>query len=282
MWSTSAIWRRASTTRWLASILGLAATGCALSDGQPWGEAEVTLSARFAPPAERLTGSGRLKTAASFEIDLDSIVAQFDSVTLRMAAAGSSATFDPADPPEGYSLCHNGHCHAADGSLVAYEDILLEGSSGGYFVTRAASAEPLLLSTQPASVELGACSNNCVLERGEVATAEVTLAAVELHGRVFDGTAGGRVPAAGLEFIMTFAPEGSIVTPTFAAVANGRRVGVRVALNLRVSPKLFDDVEWTYPDGAGEPVDFSKDAGAAVAEKLIDDSELVAAVSRFH
>jgi hypothetical protein len=241
----------------------------------------VSLSARFEPPEERLTSSGRLKTAASFEVDLESMVAQFDGVTLRMAADGSSATFDPADPPEGYSLCHNGHCHAADGSLVAYEDILLEQSSGGYFVTRAASTEPLLLLPQPASVELGTCSDDCVLEQGELATAEVTFAAVELQGRVFDSTGGERVPAEGLEFIMALAPEDSIVTTAYAAVANGRRVGVRVALDLQVSPKLLDEVEWTVAEETGEPVDLSTAAGASVAEKLIDESELVAAVSRF-
>ncbi|MCB9762153.1 MAG: hypothetical protein H6739_20305 [Alphaproteobacteria bacterium] len=44
--------------------------------------------------------------------------------------SGAGSTFDPADPPEGYGLCHSGHCHRDDGALVDYVDIQAELAGG--------------------------------------------------------------------------------------------------------------------------------------------------------
>lgn len=43
--------------------------------------------------------------------------------TLSSSGGGGGGTFDPAAPPDGFSLCHGGHCHADDGSLWSYEEI---------------------------------------------------------------------------------------------------------------------------------------------------------------
>ncbi len=281
MSSTSAIWRRASTMRWLVSLAWLAATGCAFSDGQPWGEAELSLQVRFDPPSSRLTSDGRLITAKSFEVELDSMAVRFDAMAVRMAGAGS-AEFDPANPPEGYSLCHNGHCHSASGELVGYEDIILEQSGGGFSITQAASDDAVVLTSQSATVALGECSNDCRLEQGDLSAVEVGIALLDIRGRIFDATDAERVPEAGLDFTMAVAPASPLAEPIHAVVANGRQVGVRVAVDLYVTEKLFDDLLWVVPDGAGDPVDFSTTAGSDVTEKLSGESELNAAVSRFN
>lgn len=46
------------------------------------------------------------------------------------ALSGGAVDFDPANPPEGYSLCHGGHCHRDDGALIDYVDIIQELSGG--------------------------------------------------------------------------------------------------------------------------------------------------------
>jgi len=45
---------------------------------------------------------------------------------LALQALEGGVSFDPADPPEGYGLCHNGHCHKDDGTLPTYEQIEAE------------------------------------------------------------------------------------------------------------------------------------------------------------
>ena len=106
-------------------------SGC-LGDGLPWGQLETSMTASFAPPGGRLDDQGRLKTTANYVVDDLKVTVGFDAFSLVLAAQGA-AGFDPANPPEGYSLCHNGHCHSDSGALVDYEDIALEmaGGSGG-------------------------------------------------------------------------------------------------------------------------------------------------------
>ena len=117
-------------TRWVdrlvLSVVALGASSCAFDDGDPWARASFELSLGFEPGAARLDDEGRLVTPGDWAIALETPIAHVDSVTLTMAGEAGTLSFDPAEPPPGYSLCHNGHCHADDGRLVDYEDIELE------------------------------------------------------------------------------------------------------------------------------------------------------------
>ncbi|MBM4373379.1 MAG: hypothetical protein FJ098_17105, partial [Deltaproteobacteria bacterium] len=119
--------------RWRSSVLVLVlAAGCAFTDGEPWGEVRPALRVVFDPSPERLTPEGWLRTTLGYGVELHALDVSVDGLTLSMAAGGEgAAVFDPADPPEGYSLCHNGHCHAASGALVSYEAIAAELGGGG-------------------------------------------------------------------------------------------------------------------------------------------------------
>ena len=109
----------------LWAVLALISLGGCTDPGLPWGVVEATIEAKFDPSEGRLDDEGRLKTSANYALELESVAVTFDALTLTLAGAGA-ADFDPANPPEGYSLCHNGHCHAASGELVDYEDIQAE------------------------------------------------------------------------------------------------------------------------------------------------------------
>ena len=139
------------------ALLLPAVVGC-LGDGLPWGQLEASMTATFAPSPDRLDDQGRLKTAANYVVDIEEISLGFDAFSLVLAAQGA-AGFDPANPPEGYSLCHNGHCHSDSGALVDYEDIALEmaGGSGGARVAVGLDSEPkaLYAAAAAATVNVG-------------------------------------------------------------------------------------------------------------------------------
>ncbi|RAL25332.1 hypothetical protein DL240_03735 [Lujinxingia litoralis] len=132
-----------------AAALSLPA--CAFTDGSPWGRVLATLE--LSPP------SG----ATLSEVGISSV-----RLIREVDGQAGSADFDPANPPPGYSLCHNGHCHSDDGRLVDYASIASE-SGGGSQVVSAVHLEHTL--TSQAEVH----SSLKINERGPLSAVEVEL-----------------------------------------------------------------------------------------------------------
>ncbi len=59
---------------------------------------------------ERDVGDGWQRLASDFEVKLDDVSLTLQALAL-LPGAEAALAFDPAAPPPGYSLCHNGHCH---------------------------------------------------------------------------------------------------------------------------------------------------------------------------
>ena len=107
----------------LAAVL---ASGCAVADGEPWGWAKADLSA-----SGPIVESGG-EPADGITIESVEAFANIRLAETRTSSAGDGSSFDPASPPPGYTLCHNGHCHSESGELVPYDDVRAElASSGG-------------------------------------------------------------------------------------------------------------------------------------------------------
>ena len=109
------------TTIRLLAVLGL--TACALPDGEAWQQAELEVNAVFEVNG-RIQENGRFKTSKSYEIAFESV--EITGLGFRTEALSSSTPleiFDPSNPPEGYNLCHNGHCHNENNELIDYQDI---------------------------------------------------------------------------------------------------------------------------------------------------------------
>ncbi|MFP2932804.1 hypothetical protein ACLESO_48200, partial [Pyxidicoccus sp. 3LG] len=111
-------------------------SGCALEAGEGFAVLEPTVSAAYAPVPSREAGNGFQQLASDFQVRVDAATLGTSHVELLSAGSsggggGGGGTFDPANPPPGYSLCHGGHCHRDDGALVDYEDIQAELDGGG-------------------------------------------------------------------------------------------------------------------------------------------------------
>ena len=123
---------------------------CTISPGRGFGELQpVSFSAVLEPGPARDLGGGEILTQQGYAVALDSFTVELGSLELLELQGGTGdASFDPANPPPGYGLCHGGHCHADDGSLVSYADVEAELAGGN------ASFVPIVLLSPPAEVDL--------------------------------------------------------------------------------------------------------------------------------
>ena len=103
----------------LVLCTALITPACTLEGGQPWGQVDFGVSVLSMDTAGRMEGN-LIKTADNYGLEIETLTVEFAAVS-AVQTTSAGAGFDPAQPPEGYSLCHNGHCHSADGRLVAYE-----------------------------------------------------------------------------------------------------------------------------------------------------------------
>lgn len=248
--------------RWLSSLVWLL-PACALGDGDPWGELEVGMQVRFAPPDDRVE-DGRLKTARDYRVQLDSMVVTVGTVAI--ASGDDAIAFDPANPPPGYVLCHNGHCHTADGRLVAYEDI---GESGGGGETLVALSGESVVVDGTSDVALSGCDGACQV--AEPVRMNALSASVGLHvtGRAFDSRPASRLPEEGVAFDFEL-PQRELLVPMAARFGPGQRLGLAVDVMLDVPASLFDDVDFEVPDAAAASARLDEDATLTLDQSRFD------------
>lgn len=236
--------------RWVSSalvVVGAATTACTLSPGEPWAQiVGATAEASLASPPERFDESGRLLTAKSYGVALESIVATLTTLALDQAE-GEALAFDPANPPAGFSLCHNGHCHADDGRLVDYEQVAAEaGASTSGFSLAFDVGTQTALREEPTSLPVD-CEEPCVLERGDVVRARLFVDEVHVRGLVFDLLDQGRVPAGGRAVEFSITPRAPVSAPASARIERFEPVDWTVAASFALTPSLLDPID--FEDG---------------------------------
>ncbi len=235
----------------LAALSCVTLASCALDKGQPWGELSVLLE------VGPLIDEGRLRdglwlTSRDYLLDLD--IAELEVASVALVASGESSAFDPSDPPEGYSNCHNGHCHHASGRIVDYGNIANELALAG------ALAPALIIGGGVVNPEAGAsvlvetnlCSTAepCVIDTPmRLETLIVTTARLSVSGRVFDRRTGerARLPEDGVPFSVSI-PESRVAGPIDISFGPQEDLQVGLRARLDVPSTLFDDVDWGSSD----------------------------------
>lgn len=268
-------------------------SGCTLFAGEPWGEADLTLDVRFAPSASRLTAAGALKTAKDYAVVLEKMRVGVREIDLVMSDGGEGAlSFDPANPPPAYSLCHNGHCHHDDGRLVSYEDIEIElagGSASGRFTALrpVRDAELDLLVDGPVVPALETCLDGCLLPRGAFVSSGASVTHLVVEATVFDlrPLENARLPATGTALSMRVPIDARIETRLEGAIDDQSSRRIEIALHLEFSETAFDPVDFGALLGS-VPIDtrVSLDGFVSVTEgvraELLHASTLTADVVR--
>ncbi|RKG99818.1 hypothetical protein D7X74_39070 [Corallococcus sp. CA047B] len=253
-------------------------SGCALDAGEGFAVLEPSVQAAYTPLPRRDAGDGYQALASDFQLRMDSGAVSLGSIDLLASSGGGGATtFDPSSPPPGYSLCHNGHCHSDDGSLVDYEDIQAELGGGGITTTTVANlpvdGELDLLAAPTVGLT---CKPDCELTRTNVSSGRWSITGLRMTGSVRDG----RVPArfVGVRtFRLTATTSGTEAEPL--AVLKGdldvpsdreNKPRVELGLKLALTPELFDAVDWsTAKEGLDGVVDLDAVENAAVRTALL-------------
>lgn len=236
------------------ACLALLFTGCAFEEGEPWGEVRASLTLAFEPAAPRRTEEGWLKTTTSYGVELHTLRVDVQRLTLAMAAGGADATiFDPSDPPPGYSLCHNGHCHADSGALVPYGEIADEigaEAPGSGLTVEIPGGGALAITGGTGLAALGACPDDCALPRGRLASMEVLLTGLYVQATIHDllPEDQARLPPEGLPVEVDLALTGRAEDVLNVTFGKGRKVGARLDARLDLGETLFDGIDWSDGD----------------------------------
>ncbi len=235
--------------RALPLLVALGIAGCTFQPGVSFGTlAGATLEAGFQPPASRLDDAGRIKTDSGYRIRIDSLslVPRQLDFQETSGSAGAGGSFDPANPPAGYSLCHGGHCHRDDGALIAYEDIEAELSGGGVKTVTALSLpieSPFDLLKGASTVALTQAKPSHSLDRGKWSKASLQLATLSASGSVEDPTAMNRLDGQARDFSLTLSPDAfSQKIDVKIDRENGEKLAIAATFTL--SEKLWDGIEF--------------------------------------
>ena len=104
---------------------------CTLEPGTGYARLdEVVLDVALEPQEARDLGDGLILTDTGARVQIDAL--ELDLGELRLQELVGGVSFDEASPPDGYTFCHNGHCHHEDGDLVDYATIEAELGGGGF------------------------------------------------------------------------------------------------------------------------------------------------------
>jgi hypothetical protein len=255
----------------------LALGGCAWEPGQGFAVVRATVRAAYETLPTRDAADGYQRLSSDYQVRVDSAELELSDIELLASTGGAGGSFDPANPPPGYSLCHGGHCHRDDGALIPYEQIAAElgGGGGSRKVVALPVGEPMnLLAPEVRAV---GCTPDCALPRAEVSQGRWGLATLRIEGTVRDSRPTPRFPGE-RRFRLNLPPAGGSEAPV--AVLEGPvelpsdRVHppkANLALNLVLTATLFDPLDWAALEvGTGGVVDLGLNAEArkALLERL--------------
>src|SRR6218665_1028154 len=174
----------------LLIVCGLTLGGCAWEPGQGFVVVEPTVRAAYESLSGRDAGDGYQRLSSDYQLRVDEASLSLSGIEL-ISAGGAGGSFDPANPPAGYSLCHGGHCHRDDGALIPYEQVTAEmsGGTGSSAVVTLTAGEPWNL-LAPETRAVG-CEPGCALPQTQVSQGRWNIQSMHLTGTVRDA----RTPA---------------------------------------------------------------------------------------
>ncbi|MDB5099567.1 MAG: putative lipoprotein [Cyanobacteria bacterium RYN_339] len=266
-----------------AVSLALLGAGCAWGPGTSFGTVVGgPVSASLPLTAGRTdTPDGSWKTSNGYGIKLDgnAVTLELNNVALlappTAASGGGGGTFDPAHPPAGYTLCHNGHCHRTDGAVKTYDEIQADLAGGG--TAAAATTLVTLAPTVPTvnlapggtvQVAFSKCAPNCNLPRGTVSTAKLALNRLLVSGQVQPLAGSPAIGGATRRWKLALAlGDLALAGPLAVKVDRDQPATRYLSGQLTLTDKVFDGIDWARLASQADPIEL--DADQATNELLI-------------
>jgi hypothetical protein len=269
-----------------------ALAGCAWGPGAGFATLQKAVTTQALPiSADRLDETGRWKTDNGYRLTIAERLVRvhvagvtIDGPAAAGAAATASAAFDPANPPPGYSLCHGGHCHRADGALVDYADIQASLAGGN-----AAPATQRLMALVPTSkvafVPLGGeasldsfncragADGACEFGQGTAASSDLLVQAVQAYGQAAAGPGLAALGSGSVEWVLDL---DMIAQPSAFRAGLAPRVidrlgpaGLRFTGRFQVTERLLDGIQWDRLAQSAAGATIKLEADAATKEQIL-------------
>lgn len=268
----------------LLVLCGLVLGGCAWEPGQGFTVVDPSVRIVYEALANRATTEGYQRLSSDYQLRVDSASMRLSGIELIAVSQGSGAgsSFDPANPPAGYSLCHNGHCHRSDGALIPYAQVAAEmgGGGGSTTVVTLSAAQPanlLVPEVQPMT-----CAPSCSLPQTEVTQGRWTFQSLKITGTVRDSRVPARFPGE-RTFELSIQPSLDIekelpemlLTSTMELPSDRTEPpDAKLRLGLTLTAALFDRMDWS---GLKYDAD-----GVLRFTDMRDEGELVALIARLN
>lgn len=283
-----------SLTRFAPAAVAVAAlAGCAWGPGGGFATLQKAVTTQALPiSADRLDEAGRWKTDNGYRLTVAEklVRVHIGAVTIDGApsaaavAAAGSAAFDPANPPPGYSLCHGGHCHRADGALVDYADIQASLAGGS-----ASQAPPRLMALVPttkvAFVPLGGeasldsfncrtgADGACEFGQGTAASSDLFVQGLQAYGQAAAGPGLAALGGGSVEWVldleMLTQPSAFRTGLTLRVIDRLGPAGFRFTGRFQVTERLFDGIQWDRLAQAAAGATIKLEADAATKEQIL-------------
>lgn len=260
----SAVDRRAGFRGATAFAL-VAAVGCTFDDGEPWGEAHPSLAVRFDVPESRRTADGALRTANDYALTISALDLSLGSLSLGFSEdTDAPAGFDPAAPPAGFTLCHNGHCHGPGGKLFSYAEVAAVAGGGGAggpgadaIVADVDAPDGVPLTAETRDVPLSGCP--CDVPRGRLTGAAVAVTGLRVRATVRDLRATPRLASTETAVDVFIPLDTTLQAPLSARIDRDEPVTVAVDALLVVTPHVLDALDFAQPAISAEVADETGD-----------------------
>jgi hypothetical protein len=264
------------------AAIGVFGSACTFEDGNPWATAKGSVSTSFDVPSDRVADDGAIKTANDFLISLDSLVVEIEPIELIQSAVAAEVDFDPANPPEGYSLCHNGHCHADSGELVDYDEIIAElgDDAGGGTRTLVLSNTSADIRSAPLVVSFDDCpSAGCPLGPAPLTGMGIGIVQIQMNASVADARSGETQRVEPFELELSVEITASLRANMNEEISYHGENELEIDAQLAIPGRVLDSIDWST---LAEPLsDTTRNQIAdQLASALEEDASLIVDVHR--
>jgi hypothetical protein len=169
---------------------------CTYTQGKGWATISASLDASYTLLEERALEENWQKLSSEYAISIERAMVFLETIEVLASSSGETSTiFNPANPPQGYTLCHGGHCHTEDGRLVDYEDIIADLSNSSDAQTTSIVSFPInrdidLLQTYTDHL---ICDPSCEIGLNEITEVHLVFSGISIEGMVRDELSDPRI-----------------------------------------------------------------------------------------
>lgn len=252
-------------------LSSLAFFACATEPGVGIRTLVPSAEVAFTIAAGRETDDGWLRLSNDYQIKLESFTTAGMDLLLEAAASGGNGeapVFDPANPPPGYLICHNGHCDAEDGRQPSYAEVeaeLAAGAGGAISYDVVGQATWTSFDVLAGLNATGNCDVACELPEANLSRLRLNLSGLQAAGHVRDGRETARF--AGSRAWRYAAPgDVGFDQALQLAVDLGDPAALPVRILVAFDASLFDGLDWSVL-AVDETIDLADGASGEVVLK---------------